>query len=236
MILPGATVVSVIAGPPYVTDDPEPVAYRHWEVYLSSQWSRSGTTVAGTAPAIEANYGLLPEVQLSCMAQLAVCTSTDGRNDYGPGDMELGIKYRFLQESAGVPQISIYPSVEVPATVYAKGRGSDGSPVFIPLWIQKSSGPWTTFCGGGYQATIGQRSKNFWLFGWEGQRDLSPVLTVGAELFTVSAHDGYQGTEIGFNAGAAFNVSEHHHVLASIGRDVVGMNQFTSYLAYQLTI
>jgi hypothetical protein len=25
------------AGPPYVTDDPEPVEYRHWEVYLASQ-------------------------------------------------------------------------------------------------------------------------------------------------------------------------------------------------------
>ncbi|HEV3191748.1 MAG TPA: hypothetical protein VGY54_14660 [Polyangiaceae bacterium] len=25
------------AGPPYVTDDPELVEYRHWEMYLASQ-------------------------------------------------------------------------------------------------------------------------------------------------------------------------------------------------------
>jgi hypothetical protein len=25
------------AGPPFVTDDPEPVAYQHWELYLASQ-------------------------------------------------------------------------------------------------------------------------------------------------------------------------------------------------------
>ncbi len=29
-------------GPPYTTDDPEPVELRHWEVYVASaeQWSR----------------------------------------------------------------------------------------------------------------------------------------------------------------------------------------------------
>jgi len=26
------------AGPPFQTDDPEPVEYRHWEVYLATQW------------------------------------------------------------------------------------------------------------------------------------------------------------------------------------------------------
>jgi hypothetical protein len=25
------------AGPPFLTDDPEPVEYRHWEVYVASQ-------------------------------------------------------------------------------------------------------------------------------------------------------------------------------------------------------
>jgi len=28
--------VKVFAGPPYITDDPEPVEYQHWEVYLAS--------------------------------------------------------------------------------------------------------------------------------------------------------------------------------------------------------
>ena len=29
------------AGPPFLTDDPEPVDYRHWEAYLFSAYDRS---------------------------------------------------------------------------------------------------------------------------------------------------------------------------------------------------
>lgn len=28
---------TALAGPPYATDDPEPVEYRHWEIYIASQ-------------------------------------------------------------------------------------------------------------------------------------------------------------------------------------------------------
>jgi hypothetical protein len=27
-----------LAGPPYVTDDPEPVDYKHWELYIGLVW------------------------------------------------------------------------------------------------------------------------------------------------------------------------------------------------------
>ena len=32
--------VAALAGPPYVTDDPEPVEYRHWEVYFASIFTK----------------------------------------------------------------------------------------------------------------------------------------------------------------------------------------------------
>ncbi len=28
---------TALAGPPYTTDDPEPVEYRHWKLHLASQ-------------------------------------------------------------------------------------------------------------------------------------------------------------------------------------------------------
>ena len=44
---------SVYAGPPYLTDDPEPVDYQHWEVYIGSQFSKDLDGWSGTAPHFE---------------------------------------------------------------------------------------------------------------------------------------------------------------------------------------
>jgi hypothetical protein len=31
--------LAALAGPPFVTDDPEPAKYRHWEVYIAYQFT-----------------------------------------------------------------------------------------------------------------------------------------------------------------------------------------------------
>ena len=46
-------------GPPFVTDDPEPVEYQHWEFYVASQDSRLGGDWSGTGPHFELNYGVV---------------------------------------------------------------------------------------------------------------------------------------------------------------------------------
>jgi len=59
------------AGPPYTTDDPEPVEYRHWEFYIASEHFRDHVGWSGTAPHFELNYGVAPDVQLHLIAPLA---------------------------------------------------------------------------------------------------------------------------------------------------------------------
>jgi len=65
MVLAFTATVSV-AGPPFFTDDPDPVHYRHWEYYLSSQnlFDFRSKSAAGTLPHVEVNYGVIPNVQL----------------------------------------------------------------------------------------------------------------------------------------------------------------------------
>ena len=52
------------AGPPFVTDDPEPVELGHWEVYASSIVVRNPSGVNGTLPHVEVNNGVAPNLQL----------------------------------------------------------------------------------------------------------------------------------------------------------------------------
>ena len=45
-----------VAGPPYVSDDPQPTDYRHYEIYLLTEGTRTDDGTAG-ASGIDFNYG-----------------------------------------------------------------------------------------------------------------------------------------------------------------------------------
>jgi hypothetical protein len=55
---------SISAGPPFQTDDPEPIGFQHYEFYTFA--SSDGTPVETDAvgPAVEFNWGALPNVHL----------------------------------------------------------------------------------------------------------------------------------------------------------------------------
>ena len=57
-----------MAGPPFLTDDPEPVEYRHWEVYVATQYIHSRDQDSATLPHLEINYGVMPNVQIHLIA------------------------------------------------------------------------------------------------------------------------------------------------------------------------
>ncbi len=59
------------AGPPFVTDDPEPVEYLHWEVYLASQYAHDKDMISGAVPLFEINYGALPDLHLHMIIPFA---------------------------------------------------------------------------------------------------------------------------------------------------------------------
>jgi len=44
------------AGPPFATDDPEPVEFQHWEVYLGAHYEHRSDGASGTLPHLEVNY------------------------------------------------------------------------------------------------------------------------------------------------------------------------------------
>ena len=66
------TAVNLVwAGPPFATDDPEPVEYEHWEVYLASRLFHDKSGWSGTSPELEVNYGTIPNLQLHLIAPVS---------------------------------------------------------------------------------------------------------------------------------------------------------------------
>jgi hypothetical protein len=228
------------AGPPFRTDDPEPVELGHWEVYGFSTATHVKGDTAGIAPGIEVNYGALPELQLHVVAPLAFDRPEGGGTRFGYGDTELGAKYRFVQEdeTGWRPQAGIFPLLELPTGSEARGLGTGRVHGFLPLWLQKSFGKWLTYGGGGYWINPGPGNKNYWFAGWLLQRQVTEDLALGGEIFrqTADTVGGKDGT--GFNLGGIYDFTEHCHLLFSAGRGIVNApttNAFSYYLGLQWT-
>ncbi len=224
-----------LAGPPYTTDDPEPVELRHWEVYLASQdfWT-GGEGLSGTLPHLEVNYGAAPELQLHLIVPLAWARPQGEGIRFGPGDIELGAKYRFVREGSWLPQIGTFPLVELPVGDSSRGLGAGQTQVFLPLWLQKSFGPWTSYGGGGYWINPGTGNRNWWYVGWQAQRQVASALSVGAEVFYSTPRQVGADAEARFNLGAVLDLSPLQHLLFSAGRAFT-REAAQLYLAYQLT-
>jgi hypothetical protein len=122
------------AGPPFPTDDPEPVPYQHFEFYnlLLGTAIRGDTTSEG--PAWEYNYGIVPNGQIHIIAPLAFDAPAGGPVAYGLGDTELGFKYRFIGEdkNGALLMIGVYPLVELPTggTKLAVSAPATFAPIF----------------------------------------------------------------------------------------------------------
>jgi hypothetical protein len=228
-----------LAGPPFVTDDPEPVEYQHHELYIATQQLKTQDGRVGTLPHVEFNYGAAPDVQLHAIVPLAFASPADGPREHGLGDVELGVKYRFVQETDSRPMVGIFPLVELPTGNADRGLGNGKAQLFLPVWLQKKFGDgWQTYGGGGYWINHADGARNHWFFGWQVQKDISEQLTLGAEIFHSTEAAVGQGASTGFNLGGIYNLDEHNHVLFSAGRGLVranATNQLSSYLAYQWT-
>jgi len=227
---------SILAGPPFRTDDPEPVEYQHWEFYLASQLTKDNAELSGTVPYAEANYGIIPGMHIHLNIPMAIYQPETGKSAYGFGDIELGLKCRLVNETNILPQISTYPALEIPTGNAGKHLGAGAVQFFIPLWLQKSWNSWATYCGGGYMINTTTRSDNSVFLGWEAQHDFSGFLTIGAEFFSTLIPSNNAENEFACNFGAIVNVNENNHILLSIGRDIAGSNDIFCFAAYQLTI
>jgi Putative MetA-pathway of phenol degradation len=223
------------AGPPFRTDDPEPVALGHAEFYLALMGTRTPDGQVMTAPLLEFNYGILPNLQFHIVAPYAQVRASGESWSRGYGDTEIGLKYRFIEEHDGLPQVGIFPMIELPTGNAERGLGSGHTAVYLPLWLQKGFGKWTTYGGYGWWRNPGEGQRNWTYAGWLLQRELSEGLTLGGEVFRATASTLDGRASVGYNLGAIVNLSEQHHLLVSLGKNLSGPAETHWYIGYQFT-
>jgi hypothetical protein len=142
----------------------------------------------------------------------------------------LGIKYRFVQETSGRPQIGIFPMLELATGDASRGLGNAHTWVKLPLWMQKSWGHWTMSGGGGVAINHAPGMMNFAFAGWLVQRDFGKKITLGGELFTQGPVSMGQRGSTFYNAGGYFNATPNCSVLFSAGHSFTGYSQAIGYV------
>jgi hypothetical protein len=225
--------VSTQAGPPFVTDDPEPPSPGAWEINVPFILERTPGETDMDAPLFDLNYGL-PDVQLKLEFPIKILAEDESGTSVGPGDVILGVKWRFFNSEESQVQLGCYPQLLLPTGDHARGLG-EGQPAFVfPLLAQKSWGKWTLYGNFGYWWQNNAESRDYFYAGAVLEREISHRLTIGAELFGNSPQERAANSELAFNVGGTWQLNDHLNLLFSAGRDIVGDTHAMAYIGLQL--
>jgi hypothetical protein len=202
------------AGAPFLTDDPEPTAIGHWEIYapmFDAEWSAGD--VEG-AFAVEINYGAAKDVQLTIGLPAAFSQDSSGTR-WGAGDLEASVKYRFYDDETAGTQIAFFPAVTLPTARH--GLGADHVTALLPIWAQQDVGQWQIFGGGGYAINPGRGNRDYWTGGIAVARHVGDRLLIGVEADRQgpSSSGGRAQTSLGL--GAVYDLPGPLQLFASAG-------------------
>jgi hypothetical protein len=229
LLLPTTT---AFAGPPFQTDDPDPVPFHHYEAYAFSIMDHAGDGTYSQIPAFELNYGAAPNLQLHVILPFAYVTPED---NFGMGDMEVGAKYRFIKEGKRRPEVGTFTMLEVPTGSARKGLGNGQVWARLPVWIQKTVGPWTTYGGVGYQVNHAPWMKDSLFAGWLVQRRFSKRWTIGTEVYHQEAQAiGTRQTTF-VDPGGYYYFTDNLQLLFMLGHTITGERHTVGYLGLYYT-
>lgn len=144
--------------------------------------------------------------------------------DTGPGDLALGLKYRFLEARDGSPALGLQPSVTVPVAGAPIGTGR---PAFTLLALASFDLP------AGFDldvntgvAALGQRRPEGYLLQALASasltRELVARLSTFVELFFASRADRESRAALGLNAGMVYLVTSDLALDLAVGTSLAG--------------
>jgi Putative MetA-pathway of phenol degradation len=220
---------AAVAGPPYVSDDPEPTDYKHFEIYT---FNNGTSTRAGTAgeSGIDFNYGAAPDLQLTATLPAGFDRSVGGGTNVGWSNVELAAKYRFLHQDGFGLDVSVFPRIFLPSG--SNSVGDNRVSLLLPIWVQKDwSGGWSAFGGGG--CTVSEfRAMDFCQMGAVLAYQILPKLQIGAEIFHQTADSSGTPATSSVGIGWRYDLNDNYHLLGYVRRGIENMSETDQYSWY----
>ena len=202
------------AGPPFITDDPEPTDLHKWEIYNFVGGTREGGQTS-TDVGADLNYGGAKDLQLT----LSLPFAKDPGSARVIGDIEVAAKYKFLHQGAGNfgADVAFFPRVFLPT-----GRGTTRARLLLPLWAQRDFGKWSVFGGGGYVLNPGAGQSDYLQQGVVVTRQMAPGFQLGLEYYGAGPASQGDRPIHGLNLGTVIHLKGPFSLLGSFGQ---GLNR-----------
>jgi hypothetical protein len=207
-----------LAGPPLETDDPDTPGPKRWEINMSSPFA-TRDDVRAFQPLLDINYGVGERVQLKLKPRMVVLDEPGRRVRVGAGNIQFGVKWRFLEQDRHQVSMSFYPQVDVnpPGNSVDRGFVTEGTQFLLPFQFQRVYGNSKVYAEVGYNWRDGQTDE--WLLGLAAEHSLSERFRLVGELRNVAGED-FDDYEFFFNAGFKWSFHKHATLLASAGRTI----------------
>lgn len=230
-------------GPPFQTDDPEPVDLNHFEFYIFGSADGTPAEMDSIGPAFEFNWGAIPRVQLHAILPWGGIFPSNnpvylpggsGPSAFGLVDMELGVKLALIKQTRLTPQIGTFTMFEIPTGDSSHGLGVGKVWYKLPVWIEKDWEHWTLCGGGGYQVVPQAQYRDFPYTGWLVKHEFSEKVELAAEVFA-HGREGFAAAQTErstmIDAGGYYHVRKEPDMqfLFAYGHSIAGQTENYAY-------
>ncbi|MBV9576314.1 MAG: transporter [Gammaproteobacteria bacterium] len=222
------------AGPPYITDDPEPMNYHQYQFFIFANGVQTPQGTGLNVPALEFDYGVIPHLEIGLTIPLTINLPKDpeGASAAGLGDIQAAAKYRFFDETPTHPEVAFAPAYIFPSGNYDRGLSNGRSWTLLPIWLQKTWKKWIVYGGGGIAMNSAASMRNALFGGCVVQHDVTDQWQLGAELFAQGATSTITQSFTLLNIGSIYHINEGWSFLLSAGKNIRGENNLVTYIGF----
>jgi len=223
--------LGALAGPPYLTDDPDPVEYGHLEVIPFYQFDSASDSSQLQGPGADISYGVWPDMHLNLVPVLIHESPQGGPSEYGFGDFRVALKWRFIHETDDWPEFAFYPAVVFPTGDAHKGLGNGQVSYQFPLWLEKNWGTgWSSYGGGGWTLNRAPGQRDYFYAGWQLQKQLNDAWSLGSEIYSQGASGAATAGYTALNLGGSYKFTESTSLIFTFGHSFAGASHALGFL------
>ncbi len=230
-IVTNASLNVLMAGDsPLVTDDTGTPGHNKWEINLAH--TRNNTKLEDAEEfSIDANYGLGEKTHLNIIIPRTYINRAEGNNVSHLGDIQLAVKYRFIDESFWFFSVSTTPTLLLPT-----GNHRSKLDFFLPLEVAKHIKDHYIGAQVGYTIHKKNGEENELFYGLFSEYPVCKRIDVVGEVFGYFIkHTKTNAPQ--FNVGLRYKFNKLFTIMGSAGRSFEGRDSggedFHSYVGFR---